>query len=444
MIRKNVKLSNLLINTENPRFEMVPNQNEAIIKMIEDQKDKLSKLADDVVNYGLNPSDLIIVIENEKEAGFYNVLEGNRRIVVLKLLNNPNLIPDKFKSIYKKFKDLNNRYIEHPINEVQCVVFYNLDEANHWIKLKHTGENEGIGTVSWDAQQKSRFEERTGGHSSYALQAIEFLRNNNETNPDIKKKLNEVPSSSLQRLLSDPDIREVIGVSINDNKITSSYEPSEILKPLEKIAKDLLKEDFKVKEIYYKDDRLNYIETFKNNELPNKDKKLRTHWEITNKDYPQKQSTQKTKSKVLSTKRKTLIPKSCIIHINQVRINHIYRELKDLDIETYTNAVAVLFRVFIELTLDEFIENNKINNITKNDKLIKKVQTVSEYLKNNQHLDKHELKPIQVSVSDPNNILSIDSFNSYVHNKYFQPIPRDLKVSWDNIEIFVKKIWDLI
>ena len=58
---KLIKISNLKINSENPRFETVENQREAITSIIENQKEKLIRLGDDIIEYGLNPADLIIV-----------------------------------------------------------------------------------------------------------------------------------------------------------------------------------------------------------------------------------------------------------------------------------------------------------------------------------------------------------------------------------------------
>ncbi len=435
----------LMVNTENPRFEMVGTQREAISLMIDNQKEKLVKLAQDIIDNGVNPSDLIIVTHHPKNDGKYNVLEGNRRVTVLKLLNNPDLIPESKKSILNKFRKLSGQFKSNPITKLNCVIFSDEKDALRWIKLKHTGENEGIGIVSWDAQQKARFEERFEGKSKYSLQIIDFLNKSEFFNDDIRQKLGQVPISSLQRLITDPDIREVIGIEIKDGRIISHLPPKEIIKPLTKIIKDLLKDDFTVKNIYYKDDRANYIETFKDSELPDKTKKT-SKWEIITSSPPttiKPEEKEKKKSKHLSTTRNTIIPKSCIIHINQIRINKIYRELKDLDLREYINAAAITFRVFIELSLDSFIENKNIN-VNINAKLIKKVQAVSEYLGKNGHLTKHQLKPINTMVASPNSIFSINTFNAYVHNKNYNPMENDLKITWDNIEPFIQKIWDLM
>lgn len=445
--QKNIDLSLLSVNIENPRFEMVGSQREAISQMIEDQGQRLTKLAQDILDNGLNPSDLIIVTNHEKSDGHYNVLEGNRRITALKLLANPDLIPDKHKSLLNSFKKLSERFYLNPISELQCVVFDDEQIANRWIKLKHTGSNDGIGVVSWDATQKDRFEERFEGKSSYALQVIDFL-NKQPIENELKTNINKLPSSSVQRLVTDPDFRNVAGLEIKDGKLYTKLPQEEVTKPLVKMAKDLLREDFTVKQIYYKDDRLNYIETFKTNELPNKSTELSSSWELTTPNPPPKpkekpaSKSNKTKSNKISTSRNTLIPKSCILHINQPRINKIYRELKDLDLRYFCNCASITFRVFIELSVDAYIEENGITEIHKNDKLRKKVSVVTNYMENKSILDKDKLKGIRNALGNNNHILSIDTFNAYVHNKHLNPSENDLKVSWDNIEHFVLKLWE--
>jgi len=448
---KLLDLSLLSVNIENPRFEMVGNQREAIAQMIEDQGQKLVKLAQDIIDNGLNPSELVLVTPHEKSENQFNVLEGNRRISALKLLANPELIPEKNKSLLNSFKKLSETFYQSPINEIPCVIFANENDANRWIKLKHTGENDGVGVVTWDAQQKARFEERVEGKASYALQVIDFLKNQN-IEADLKKDLPNLSSSSFQRLITDPDFRKTVGIEISNGKVYSNLPAEEVVKPLSKVAKDLLRNDFTVKEIYYKDDRLNYLETFKPSDLPNKSTSFKDNWELTTSNPPTKQVQAnppvsippKSKSKPLSTSRNSIIPKSSIIHINQPRVNKIYRELKDLDLREFCNAGAITFRVFIELSIDSFIEAQKMTSVTKDDKLRKKVEEVANYLEANKHLDKYKLKAIRNSVANSNNILSIDTFNSYVHNKHLNPSENDLKIAWDNIELFIVKLWDLI
>lgn len=110
---KLIKVSQLLINVENPRFEKVENLQEAIKLMIENQNDKLAKLAEDIIENGLNPSDLIIVIPSDNSGDKYIILEGNRRLTAVKLLANPSFIPDAYKTLQNKFLALSEIYLNN-------------------------------------------------------------------------------------------------------------------------------------------------------------------------------------------------------------------------------------------------------------------------------------------------------------------------------------------
>ena len=134
MVIRTIKLTSLFVNTENYRFEPLSSQKEAIDKMVEDQGDKLYSLVDDIVTNGLSPVDLIIVTPNEDNSK-YIVLEGNRRITSLKLLNNPTLVDDKYVSLRKKFQKLQK---ENPnaiseLKNITCAVFETPTEADIWI-----------------------------------------------------------------------------------------------------------------------------------------------------------------------------------------------------------------------------------------------------------------------------------------------------------------------
>jgi hypothetical protein len=158
---RKIKLVDLLVNTENYRFEPVSSQKEAIDKMIEDQGEKLYILSSDIINHGLNPNDRIQVVVSNHDAAKYNVLEGNRRTVALKVLNNPDLIENTKQAFLKrKFRKLHDDNKKSLIKEIECTLYSNPSEADKWIKLKHAGQSEGAGTVPWTGQQVQRFEEK--------------------------------------------------------------------------------------------------------------------------------------------------------------------------------------------------------------------------------------------------------------------------------------------
>ena len=252
MITKTIKLTSLFVNTENYRFEPLTSQKEAIDKMVDNQGDKLYNLACDIISYGLNPVDSIIVTPSNGENSKYIVLEGNRRITSLKLLNSPILIDDVHTALRKRFQKLQKEYSEKILNlqNINCAVFENPSDANLWIKRKHSGEQNGIGTVTWNSQQKQRFEEKTGGKSSLSLQIISLLKSNENVPKDIKDALSNLNTTNLQRLMTDPYVREQLGLKLKNGILVSNIEISEVIKGLIKIIRDILSPQFKVADIY--------------------------------------------------------------------------------------------------------------------------------------------------------------------------------------------------
>lgn len=444
---KQLLLTNLLLNIENPRFDLVGNQREALEVMINDQSDKIYNLAKDIVEVGvLNPSELIIVTPSESDKKLFVVLEGNRRVTTLKILTTPELISTSHILFYKKIKPLAERFKLNPISEVQCAIFSNADEANKWIKLKHTGENDGIGIVRWDAQQVARFEERVEGTSPLALQAIDFLRREDSVDESLKERLKDVPSTNLDRLLKDKSVQSLIGLSIKDNRLQTNLKRKEVVKGLTKIIKDLIDKKIKVKDIYYKEDRERYVESFALDQIPDKKQKERTSWELvsTNTNISKPKANSQTRAKSFLKDRETLIPKDCILQITDIRLSKIYKELRRLEVNNYENAVGVLFRVFIELSIDTYIDKYPINKITQDTKLRQKVIGVSLHMEQNGIAKKNELKGIRSAVNNQHDMLSMDTFNAYVHNRHLSPIAKNLITSWDNIQAFISKLWQAI
>lgn len=444
---KQLLLTNLLLNIENPRFELVGNQREALQAMINDQSEKIYNLAKDIIEVGtLNPSELVIVTPSESDKKHFVVLEGNRRVTTLKILTTPELISTSHVAFYKKIKPLAEKFKLNPISEVPCVIFNDAEEANKWIKLKHTGENEGIGIVRWDAQQVARFEERVDGTSPIALQAIDFLRREDSVDEALKERLKEVPSTNLDRLLKDKSVQSLIGLSIKDNRLQTNLKRKEVVKGLTKIVKDLIDKKIKVKDIYTKEDRERYVESFKPAQIPDKKQKERTSWELvsTNTNNSKPKANAKPNAKALLKDRETLIPKDCILQITDIRLSKINKELRRLEVNSYENAVGVLFRVFIELSIDTYLDKFPINKITHDTKLKQKVIDVSLHMEQNGIANKNELKGIRSAVNNQHDMLSMDTFNAYVHNRHLSPIAKNLITSWDNIQTFITKLWQAI
>ncbi len=160
---KTIRPMDLVLDAENPRLGN-PNvgQRDVMRALAASQGRKLLALARDIVESGgLNPTELAIVMPFEDDEHRHVVLEGNRRIVAVKALENPESVNGAVDSaVLKELRNLSKQYLENPIEGIPCWVVKTRDDARHWIELRHTGENEGAGVVRWSSDDINRFRAR--------------------------------------------------------------------------------------------------------------------------------------------------------------------------------------------------------------------------------------------------------------------------------------------
>lgn len=444
---KTIKLTNLLVNVDNPRYESMHSQKEAIEMMALEQNDKIFNLASDIIENGLNPLDMILVTPINTNR--YLVLEGNRRITALKLLQNPMLINDDMHSLRKRFERLVKGKDLSMLKTVKCVTTDNQTEANLWIKRKHAGQLDGRGTVSWNSLQIQRFEARSEGKASDVLQIIDFMLASDFVPNAIKTQLQSINTTNLERLISDPDVRKHLGINKVKGKLLSDYNQHNVISALVKVVEDIVSPDFSVKKIYNKEKRKQYIDELGIN-IQETEKENGT-WSLANignelEKEVETGTSEVKNSKRSSIKRASLIPNKFQLTIENPRILQIFSELKKTSMRSSPNAVAVLFRVFLELTIDSFINihglQKNTNTASEEHNLIGKCSRVLEYLRKNNLIVQEKLTGIQHELRDSTSIFSIESLNAYVHNMHFSPKEDNLRIGWDNVEPFFEVVWN--
>jgi hypothetical protein len=483
MEKVTVNISDIILDKENFRLGQLEDQRDIIMKMTEDQKLKLVNLILDIAENGLNPLENIAVIPVSNNDGTYCVVEGNRRVLALKILVNPDILNGTTLE-NQKSKIINEikKYDMPKITELECIYFDCQDDAVQWMQLKHTGENDGRGTVPWSATAKTRMAKRYGekGHNSNAIEIIDFVSKfgHNITN--------NYPITNLTRLLSSPEIRERLGIA-DINPVVAICPRQYFVNLMLKIIEDMNKPSA-VNKIYYKSNRLNYIEDLELRPFERIPQWVVKDYVPTKMDIKSELTKQSTdisskipsceytelhmeepethinffEDKPLSTpveqrlklrtmtlpssaKRNRLIPSSFSIHIKHPKTNQIFRELKRLDLNEFPNAAAILLRVFIELSLDEYIYNKKIETDTKileDLKLYKKLQRIRDFMSKNHILTDKQLHPVDIMISDPASFMSTATLNAYVHSPNTIPLSKDLlNNTWDNIQLFIEKLW---
>lgn len=298
-----IPIDKLLLDLTNPRHDILENQTDALREMIVDQGDKLVNLARDIIEKGINPSELTIVTPDESGTDEYLVLEGNRRIAAIKLLANPTLADlGKKQSVAKFFEEYGQKFRANPIELLRCVIFDRREDATHWIELKHTGENKGVGVVSWDSEAVARFKQRLG-KPSLALQIVEFVKKNASTDDAAKQNLDGVPLTNIARLANDPDVRNALGISVEEGDLVTNLPPQEIIKGLTKIVTDVSDKKITVNDIRHKADRQEYLQKFSASELPSPTAPTVQQWSLQSQPSsisPNPQGTGSTPSKKAS------------------------------------------------------------------------------------------------------------------------------------------------
>ena len=208
----------------------------------------------------------------------YKIIEGNRRVLALKALETPSLVSTKLsEKQYRRLSGLSRRYAHAPIEEVACVLFDTEEEADHWIKLRHTGQNEGRGLMAWGAIEQDRYNSRRQGVRKPAGQVLEFVEEHGTERGvcGIDQAAAALMNMSVAASGEDtPEAREHVGLDLQRGQVIALYPKEEIAKTLTRIVEDAKNGDVTVPQLYHVQDRVNYVKQLPKSVLPKKTARL--------------------------------------------------------------------------------------------------------------------------------------------------------------------------
>lgn len=490
---KSININKLLLDVDNPRFPTsAENQRDAIAKMLELQYDRIYRLAKDIVARGLDPSENILVYPSEDESGFFVIAEGNRRVTALKLLLSPKMAPnEKIKKAFEKLKITQSKDIKIIDN---CVVFDN-DDYQHWVNLKHTGQNGGVGRVEWTAPEKARHMARNG-KQSFGNQIFTFLEINSDYYKEIIEKKKLLKITNITRLFGDLKVRDYFNLK-SINGVLYCFQPYQRFQSqLKNILTVMVEEDdkgkacFTVNRIRSQDDRVTFVieQKIKASENvlnkpwsllePNtkksdyddgsdlEDDNVRSGEEgsfsdgsqsggkdeeyTKDKDGPETESErdekEKTKGKGKNPPkmdRNNLIPSYVKFSFRgHKKCSRIFNELKShLAFDTTPNAISILLRIFIDLSVSAFIEDNNIPPKDSNriPGLHDKVIMCAHYLRDMKIMTGSQSTAI---ITYSNQITKNNgSLQQYVHNPHLILSKEAVNTEWDNFELLLSLVW---
>lgn len=439
--RVEIQISDLKMDEENPRLPQ-PNlgQREAFRANASVQGQKLLALVKHVHEHGLDLGNLPLVMALPEEKEKYIVLDGNRRLTAVRALENPELFVDAVENrVLTGIRRLSRDYQSEPIESVLCVVMKDREEAHPWIELRNTGQLGGAAGVPWEPNESARFRARTEG-LPIDSQAMNFIERRGDISSEVRQR---IPMTSYRRLLQTPEIRAKLGIEFKDGKLKILANEDIVAKALLYIAKDLdpqTPNKTKTEDIYTRKNRLEYAEHIPKDIVVTPIYEPGKGIDISS-GVPQPTPSKPTSKGKSAKPRDRLIPRDCILSVSDIRLRDIEKELRRLSLEGYSNAVSVLFRVFLELSADDYCERMSLP-INVNASLGTKLQNVVRELVKRKKLTDQQAKPVYRAANKHSYLgPSITTMHQFVHNKYMFPSPSDLRADWNSLQPWFSAVW---
>jgi len=444
--QKSIDVAQLLLDTSNFRTGSQESQKSARDAIIHEQGRKLQTLALDVVKHGFSPSDLPIVYPLRKNSTQYVMLEGNRRLVVIKLILDPELA--KGTVVYKAFQELHKKYGEKFPTEISCVSYSTRAEGLIWVERKHSNALDGAGTEPWNTTAKDRFDAELGKPTPN-LDAMDFVRKYGDLTSISAEKIDSAkfPLSTLGRLMGDEDVRKALGLALNDGALRAQYESGWTLQALKVIVEAIASgrfedDDFNVRKLDSKNDRQSFIGRVVG-KLPTPSKAA-SIWTVSPDaplSRPAKKADLKSRNTAPTAERKHVIPRGYKLKLPDGKVNDVFDELRTkVDVEKCANAASVLLRVFLVFGIDRYIKVNKMTSKT-NANVLQCMRAVVQHMIDNSVMTNKELQGINRELGSKTSLISPETWNMYVHNETFTATPNELKVTWNRLETFVTALW---
>jgi len=448
---RSIAIKDLSLWDENARFPdeyFNKSEPELVEYFLASEKNyKIKKFADAVVgDFDLPQLEKLVVYDDDNNL---IVLEGNRRLTVYKLLNNPQLTTNA--ELKKYFIGLKSKITIDDNFSMECLVTDDQEQGLRYVERKHLNGNYEVG---WGDSERAHHNVRKGIAKKHELLKIGIAKIVRDL--EIPEKMKEqvlgrgYVTTFFRSLINQP-AWDIFGYELDEkgNLTINDQDFEDKLKVI--ILNVLKKKDFKgakldsrslnkteQKEKYLrsvrKDDVKKVEEEIKKNTTKNLFGNITTHITSSSK-----------RSLPKSFIREYLIPKPCILKIPVTKINNIYRELKDdllLDDsrKAVPNAVGVLFRVFLEISIDYFLEKEGIT-LKKETRLAGKITKATETMESKRIATPDQLMNIRKVATEKDNLLSIDRFHEYVHSYKAQSASTDLKIKWDNLQEFFEILW---
>ncbi|MGE4342114.1 MAG: hypothetical protein AB7E23_03355 [Bacilli bacterium] len=441
-MKRLIPISSLELSEENPRLNVFDNSLNLISLMLDDQQQKIFKLAEDILINGTNPLDTIAVYPTDNER--FKVAEGNRRVTAMMILNDPKVIQISHPEMFRKFKQLVDNSSNKPPLEIECYVYDSFDDPKlqHWIEIRHLGLSEGRGIDSWNSNQKERYRKRQYGISAL----MDFWQQLSDKKILSIHQIKSISKTNWERILGKKGMT-YLGLERSPRNYIIPSENGAYATFVQKIKVISEKLANQTVAIVYDKDKIQQLLDEVNNELYGKpysnDEDLFTLVDLLDgspnncsndpldsdiiivppeqklpMDSPEDNSLPHKKPNDMFSNCRTVIPYKYILKTSNNRITNIISELKSLEVETNPNSCGALCRLLFELSAKHYIF---INNLSSEKSLyeidfITAITLAANDLKSKSKLTKQSYSALKLEL-DHIRLL----FNGYMHNNDIFP-----------------------
>ena len=424
MAYRKLLLSSLIVNPANDRHGELENETAAIAQLFASQEAHMRSLAKDLIVMGEVFEPPLVFPHGDK----FVVADGNRRTTCLKLLASPRRAPTI--ELQKFFTDLRKQWKGKFPDKIECRVEADRDRVDDILYRRHTGVQGGLGQSNWNDRMKNNFVVRTGKSSS--LNVADEIEKRLSLIDELPSR--RIPRSNLNRLLSSEALRNRLGISARNGKFEFIRSEQVALNALKRVVTDLADQKITLDDIWDTESKVAYIDTLdQEGVLPTIADKLQTA---------------PTPSLPKPPRPNPAMPKPWPHLIPQIdyrvawtarlqRHREIWEELQfRLVLSEHPNAISVLLRVLLELSIDSYITQTALPSVHENDKLALRAVKVAEDMAAKGRIDKKYLGLIK-KMQQGEALVSMDTLNRYVHSPNFNVSPEHLKMLWGTLADFV-------
>lgn len=419
-----ISLNKLHFDLANPRHD--PTQDEAAALSMLVSKEKVVDLACHIAEHGASPLDVIAVIDLDGMPGHYTVLEGNRRLGALKLLQDPSRASSS--TAQRTIKGLQRgRNVRRTIS---AIWFPSREAARPWLEVRHQGEQNGIGTVKWKASQKARFDAQGTAPSNpnrLALELIDYAKKRGLISED---DANRLAITTVTRYLGSPNVREALGLASHDT-LMIDFEQSEVDGAIRRFLHDALPRDDGSKSPAHsrsnKADRTAYARSLRG---VGASPQTRLVSPISPNPAASNASSKgrRARSSIHPEKRTRIVPAGWSLKNRDSALRRLFEELRSIDPDTHPYAANYLLRAFIERILVLFATKRKLAHPNGSDQLLIS-ECAAELTRDG--VGQSILKVMRTAASNKDAAHSLHTLGAAVHAGHV-PDRKSLIKVWDN------------